>query len=129
MKQIEGYITWILWWMEALENEGQRVLILYSMKIFIERMVGRSRHARQAHPSRQHITYTRCVRHPPDEAGYFQPVARRTHHRENEEEAGPSHTEPHYQTTLARGRDRGRGRGRGIRLHYLVCIIEILVLI
>ena len=79
---------------EALENEGQKVLIFRRMQIFIERMVGRSWYARQAHPSRQQITYTRRDRHPLDEIGPSQPVARRTRHRENEEEVGASHIQP-----------------------------------
>ena len=70
---------------EALENEGQRVSILRKMQIFIERMVGRSLYARQAHLPRQQITYTRRAKHPSDEAGPSQPVARCTRHRENEE--------------------------------------------
>ena len=60
------------------------------------------------------ITFTRCAKHPPNEVGPSQPVARRTRHRGNEEEAEASHTQLASQTTLARGRDRGRGR-RGIR--------------
>jgi len=37
---------------ETLENETQRVSIFCRMQIFIERMVGRSRYARQARPPR-----------------------------------------------------------------------------
>ena len=61
---------------KTLESEGQRVSILRKMQIFIEIMVERSQYARQAHPPRQLITYTRRARHLPNEAGLSQPVAR-----------------------------------------------------
>ena len=115
MIYIEGYITWILWWRKALENEGQRVSILRRIQIFIEGMVREESYARQKYSLRQQITYTRCTRHPPDEAWPSQPVARRTRHWRNMKEAGPSHTQPDSQTILACGRDRGRERVREIK--------------
>ena len=57
-------------------------------------------HAKHIRPTIDYI-YKRA-RHPPDEAGPSRPVARRTWHRENKE-AGPSHTQPAFLTTLALG--------------------------
>jgi len=111
MIQIEGYFTMDTMVTEALENETQRVSILHRMQIFIERMVGRSRYACQARPSRSQITYTQHVKHQPDETRPSQSdaIARRTRHRGNEEEAGLSHKQSGSQTALARGHGQGRG--------------------
>ena len=68
MIQVDEYFTMDIIVAEALEDERRRVAILCRMQIFIERMVG---YARQAHPSRQQITYTRRAKHPPNEAGCY----------------------------------------------------------
>ena len=104
MIHIEGYITMDTIVAEALENEGKRVSILRRMQISVESMVRRSRYAHQAHPPRQQIIYTQRVKHPQDEIGPSQPdtIARWTGHRENEEAAGPSHSQSDSQTAPTR---------------------------
>ena len=89
-------------------------------------MVGRSRYIRQTHQPRQQITYTRRARHLPDEAGPSQPAARGTWHRGNEE-AGPSHTRPDSLTTLHVV--VVEDEVVKLNVHYLIYIIELLVLI